>query len=94
MGRDAGLSQIVAEAGAVVAVVRAARFLAVLVEYALAERDMRRLPLSTLTKHNFRQARHWQARHSQPSTSRPCQPCPAPVSRIWRQAIGWMEAAT
>ncbi len=41
------------------------------------------------TRRSSRWARRWQ-----PSTSRHCQPCRAPASRLWQRATGWTVAAT
>lgn len=66
----------------------AARFLAVLAEYELAERDMRRI------RRHLNEAQLPPAKPWQPLTSRRCRPCRAPGSRPWRPATGWRAAAT
>ena len=66
----------------------AARFLAVLAEYELAERDMRRI------RRHLNEAQLPAGKTLATSTSRRCQPCREPASRLWQPAIGWTVAAT
>jgi len=65
----------------------AARFLAVLAEFELAERDMRRI------RRHLNEAQLPAGKTLATFDSRPCPLCHVLASRPWQQATGWMVAA-